>query len=115
MTSVKNLKSSILELLDKHKSENIVEFDLLECKEKLSDWCIVASGTSSRHMQSVADYVYRFLKDKKLKPLLEGDAKSGWIMLEAAGIEVHLFKPELRDYYDLESLMKSDKRPNYIK
>jgi len=114
INNFKEIKAAIEKLLDDKKAEHIVEIDLSSCNSRLSDLCIIASGTSSRHMQSVGDYVYKYLKELKLSPKLEGDAKSGWIMIDAGGIEIHLFKPELRDYYDLESLMKEGKRPSTI-
>ena len=111
MNNIKEVKNNIIKLLDEKKAESIVEIDLSSCNYRLSDSCIIASGTSSRHMQSVADYVYRYLKEQKLSPKIQGNAKSGWVMIDAGGIETHLFKPEFREYYDLESLMKDGKRP----
>jgi ribosome-associated protein len=106
--SIEPIKKEVLKILGEKKSEEIVEFDLSMSQAKLSDSCIIASGTSSRHMQSVADYVYRFLKSQKLHPVIEGNAKCGWVFIEAAGIEIHLFKPELREYYALETLMNTE-------
>ena len=108
---VLEVKSAIMGLLDEKKAENVVEFDLPDNSQKLSDACIIASGTSSRHTHAVADHVYRFLKSKRLHPTIEGTAESGWVMIEATGIEIHLFKPELREYYDLESLLLAAKTP----
>lgn len=104
--------NEILEILADKKAIDIVQIDMKDCNERLSDVCIIASGTSSRHMQSVADYVYRYLKDNVFVPHIEGNAKSGWILIDAGGIEVHMFKPEIREYYNLEELMRSGKRPS---
>lgn len=111
MKTITELKSEILKLLDDKKVENIIEIDVSKSNARLSDVCIIGTGTSSRHTESVADYVYRFLKSEKEHPLLEGSAKTGWVMIESSGIEIHLFKPELREYYDLESIMMEGKRP----
>ncbi len=111
MINTQEIKKDIEKILDDKKAEDIVEIDLSRHLERLSDVCIIASGTSSRHMQSVGDYVYKYLKNLKLAPKIEGDAKSGWILIDAAGVEVHLFKPDLRKYYDLESLMIGGGRP----
>lgn len=108
MTNTSELTRDIVKILDDKKAENIVQIDLSNKTNRLTDVCIVASGTSSRHVQSVADYIYRFLKNGKLHPKMEGTAKSGWVMIEASGVEVHLFKPELREYYDIESLLSND-------
>lgn len=114
MRQISLFKKQVLKILDEKKAENIVEIDMSDNPKKLADMCIVASGTSSRHTQAVADYVYKFLKSEKLHPIIEGTAQSGWVMIEASGLEIHLFKPELREYYDLESLLLSGKTPKEV-
>lgn len=101
----------VLNILDEKKAVNIVKYDTSSYKNRMSDVCIVASGTSSRHMQSVADYVYKQLKCDGFSPYIEGNAKSGWVLIEANGLELHLFKPELREYYNIEELVRSGKKP----
>ena len=101
------VKKSIETLLEDKKAEQIVGIDLSLCANRHSDFCIIASGTSSRHMGSLGEYIYKYLKQIDLEPKMEGNAKNGWVMIDAGGIEVHLFKPDLRDYYDLETLMRS--------
>ena len=113
-TEITKIKTEIVKILDEKKAEDIVEISLTNNSERMSDVCIVASGTSSRHTQAVADYVFRYLKTEKLHPLIEGTAKTGWVMIEASGIEIHLFKPELRKYYDLETLLLSGKTPTEL-
>ncbi|MDR2074726.1 MAG: ribosome silencing factor [Holosporales bacterium] len=103
--------SDVAKILEDRKAINIITVDTRNYQNRLSDVCVIASGTSSRHMQSVADYVYRYLKKAKLNPYIEGKSESGWVLIEASGIEIHLFKPELREYYDLEELLTSGKRP----
>ena len=112
MISLNDLKESVIKILDEKKAEDIVEIDLSSCNARLADCSIIASGTSSRHAQAVADYIYRFLKSQRIKPHLEGTAQTGWIMIEANGIEVHLFKPDLRAYYNLEEILSSGKTPS---
>lgn len=95
-------------LLDK-KIEDIKEFDLSNNSKKLSDFCFIGSGTSARHAQAVADHLYKLFKDTfRIIPNMSGDAKSGWIVVEASGVEVHIFKPDLRKYYDLDELLSLD-------
>ncbi|MDR3030967.1 MAG: ribosome silencing factor [Holosporales bacterium] len=108
---IQDLKTKILKFLDDKKANNIVEIDASSYNSKLSDLCIIASGTSSRHMQSVADNLYKFLKSECLSPKIEGSSSSGWVLIEAFGIETHLFKPEVRTYYDIESLWREVKIP----
>jgi ribosome-associated protein len=111
-----NIQQEIMRILDEKKAENIIEIDTSKLKARITDACIIASGTSSRHMQSIADQLYRVLKQRKQRPLIEGNAKSGWVLLEASGIEIHLFKPELREYYDLEALLsKAFQGPEFEK
>ena len=114
MTAEKSLKDQILKILDEKKATEIVQIDTSSFNARMSDLCIIACGTSSRHMQSVADYIYKFMKSEGLKPHMEGTAKSGWILIESFGIEIHLFKPDLREYYDLESILKDGKKPTDV-
>ncbi|MDR1391047.1 MAG: ribosome silencing factor [Holosporales bacterium] len=100
----REIKGELLQLLFDKKLDDILEIDLLNRGSGFSDVCIIGSGTSSRHAQSIADYVYRFFKSRRLNPIMEGSGKTGWIMIESHGIEIHLFKPEVRQYYDLELL-----------
>jgi ribosome-associated protein len=103
--------SEIVKILEDKKAVDVITVDTRAYQSKLSDVCVITSGTSSRHMQSVADYVYRHLKNAKLNPHIDGKSESGWVLIEASGIEIHLFKPELREYYNLEELLKSGKKP----
>lgn len=104
--------SLILDILDRKKAEDIKTFDMSHNKKRFSDISVICSGTSSRHMQSVADYMYQKLKKAGYKPYLEGNAKSGWVVIEVDSIEIHFFKPELRLYYNLEELLNSGKNPS---
>ena len=101
------MKNIIINLLNDKKVDNISIFDLSQNNQKLMDYCIIGSGTSSRHTQSVAEYLMKLFKSKGIIPNIEGNAKDGWVMVEANGIEVHLFKPDIRNYYDIESLLLS--------
>ncbi|MDR0553111.1 MAG: ribosome silencing factor [Holosporales bacterium] len=101
------LLQGILKILDDKKVVDIARFDMPVSSRKLSNSYVIASGTSARHMQSVADYVYTHLKKGGFFPTVEGNSKSGWMLIEASGIEIHLFKPELREYYNLEELLQA--------
>lgn len=102
----------VLKILDEKKAVDIETFDTSAYKNRMCETCIIASGTSSRHMQSVAEYIYKQLKNDGYSPYMEGNAKSGWVLIEAEGIEIHLFKPEAREYYHIEDLVKSGKKPS---
>jgi ribosome-associated protein len=107
VTQTSSISDAVVKILEEKKACDVITFDLSSCQTKISDTCIIASGTSSRHLQSVADHVYRYLKCKHLHPHMEGKAESGWIIVESHGCEIHLFKPELRAYYALEELLRS--------
>lgn len=100
------LTDKIIKMLDDKKVIDIKMFDVSSYKNRMSETCIIASGTSSRHMQAVADFIYKQLKSDGYHPYIEGNAKSGWVLIETDSIEIHLFKPELREYYNIEELLK---------
>ena len=104
--------NDIINLLNDKKVDNICIFDLSKNSSKLMDYCIIGSGTSSKHTQAVAEYLAKLFKNKGIIPNIEGDAKDGWVTVEANGIEIHLFKPDIRSHYDIESLLLS--LPNVI-
>ena len=101
------MKDIIVNLLTDKKVDNICVFDLSSNGSKLVDYCIIGSGTSSRHTQAVAEYLTKLFKSNGIVPNVEGSAKDGWITVAANGIEVHLFKPDIRSHYDIESLFLS--------
>ena len=106
--SKKITRDEIIKILEDKKAVDIQSYDLQENKTKLSDFCIIASGTSSRHAEGLVDIVRKFLNTtKRQKVHVEGRAQSGWMLLESCGIEVHIFKPELREYYDIDEIMKA--------
>lgn len=108
--NVVNICDNIRALLFDKKVEDIKEFDLSNNNKKLIDTCFIGSGTSSRHAQAVSDHLYKFFKnDLNIIPQISGNAKSGWIVIEALGIEVHIFKPDIRKLYDLETLLTSER------
>ena len=107
------MRSIIVDLLNDKKVDDVCIFDLSNNSNKLIDYCIIGSGMSSKHTQAVAEYLTKLFKSKGIVPNVEGNAKDGWVMVEANGIEIHLFKPDIRSYYDIESLLLS--LPNVTK
>ncbi|MHA1566857.1 MAG: ribosome silencing factor [Alphaproteobacteria bacterium] len=74
-------------------------------KSPMADYLVVASGTSSRHVASLADHLQREIKQHGGKPpRIEGRQRCDWVLVDAGDIVVHLFRPEVRDYYNLEKL-----------
>ncbi len=98
------LLKRILASLDDDKADNIVTIDL-EGRSALCDAAVVASGRSSRHVSAIAEHLARRLKDGGYgtRPIT-GQAQGDWVLVDAGDVIVHLFRPEVRDYYDLEGM-----------
>ena len=98
------LLKRILVSLDDNKAENIVTIDL-EGRSALCDAAVIASGRSSRHVAAMADHLARKLKEAGYgtRPI-SGQGQGDWVLVDAGDVIVHLFRPEVRDYYDLEGM-----------
>lgn len=107
----KQIKDLILEELDNRKAEEIVVIDLAG-KSDIADYMIVASGTSSRHVTSIAEYAMMQLKNNhyEYQPI-QGSEQGSWVVLDAYQVIVHIFQPEVRSYYNLEQLWQDNIRP----
>jgi ribosome-associated protein len=102
--SLKQLERLIHTSLDDHKAEDIVSIDLTG-KSDFADRMIVATGTSARHVSSLADYVVTALKAAGYNAVpVEGRESCDWVLVDAGNIIVHIFKPEARGYYNLEKM-----------
>ena len=99
-----DLLRRILASLDDDKAENVVTIDL-EGRTALCDAAVVASGRSSRHVGAMAEHLARRLKESGYgtRPV-SGQAQGDWVLVDAGDVIVHLFRPEVRDYYDLEGM-----------
>ena len=99
-----DLLKRILTSLDDDKAENIVTIDL-EGRTALCDAAVIASGRSSRHVGAMAEHLARRLKEGGYgtRPI-SGQAQGDWVLVDAGDVIVHLFRPEVRDYYDLEGM-----------
>jgi len=98
------LADMVYYILDKQSAENIVRLDLTG-KSSIADTMIVASGRSNRHVSALSDYIQRGLKEIGLKKLgIEGDKQNDWVLIDAGDVIVHLFRPEVREFYALEKL-----------
>jgi ribosome-associated protein len=99
-----DLLKRILTSLDDDKAENIVTIDL-EGRSALCDAAVIASGRSSRHVSAMADHLARKLKEAGYgtRPI-NGQGQGDWVLVDAGDVIVHLFRPEVRDYYDLEGM-----------
>ena len=94
----------IVGALDDRKAENIKVFDVRK-KQIITDMIVVASATSSPHLKALSSFVQREVKNKNGGTArISGDSESAWIVLDYYDAIVHLFLPEAREYYDIESL-----------
>jgi ribosome-associated protein len=102
------LLSRILSSLDDDKAEEIVTIDLAG-RSSLCDALVVASGRSQRHVASTAEHLARRLKEAGYgSARVEGLPQGDWVLVDAGDVIVHLFRPEVRTYYDLEGMWSVD-------
>ena len=104
MDKISNLKLIIVKTLDINKAQDIVSIDLKD-KSSMADFMIIASGTSSRHIQSLSEQVLEKLKDYGMKnSKIEGKDSSEWKLVDGIDLIVHIFHPEKRKFYELEKI-----------
>lgn len=100
----KTVRDHVLEILGTQSADDIVTIDLAG-KSSIADFMIVASGRSNRHVSALADYVQRGLKELGHAKLgVEGMVQCDWVLIDAGDVILHLFRPEVREYYDLEKM-----------
>ncbi|MGE3713876.1 MAG: ribosome silencing factor [Alphaproteobacteria bacterium] len=94
----------MLHSLDRNKAQDIVSIDL-DGKSDVADRMIVATGTSARHVGALADYVVKVLKDAGHEYVhVEGKENCDWVLVDAGDVVVHIFRPDVRHYYNLEKM-----------
>ena len=99
-----DLKSIILDTLDSNKALDIIFIDLKN-KSSMADYMIVASGTSSRHIQALSEQVLEKLKANGIKnSKIEGKESNDWKLVDGIDLIVHIFNPEKRKFYELEKI-----------
>ena len=107
MDKTSDLKEIIIQTLDSNKAQDIVTIDLKD-KSSMADYMIIASGTSSRHIQSLSEQVLEKLKDNGIKnSKIEGKESTEWKLVDGIDLIVHIFHPEKRKFY--ENDIKSNK------
>ena len=103
-----NIKDSIKKILDNNKAQNIISIDLKN-KSYIADYMIIASGTSSRHLQSLSENLVTELKKIGLTNCrIEGKDSTDWKLVDAHDVIVHLFHPDKREFYDLEKMWSEE-------
>lgn len=107
-TSVKKLLTSVIGSLEDDKAIEIHTIDLKN-KSSIADFMVVASGRSSRQVAAIAGHLVQRLKEEKLVvPRTEGLPQADWVLIDAGDVIVHVFRPEVRDYYSLEKMWSAD-------
>ncbi|NSM56454.1 ribosome silencing factor [Wolbachia endosymbiont of Atemnus politus] len=96
------IKSTIVSVIDQNKGHDIVTFDV-QNKTVIAKYMIIASGDSSRHVRALAEHIIESLKQHD-KINVEGMDEGNWVVLNFQGIMVHIFRPEVREYYKIEEL-----------
>ena len=98
----------IINSLDDDKAENILTIPL-RGKSTMADYMVVASGASSRQVAAMAEHIEFKLKQNKIDILgLEGLRQADWVLIDANDVIVHLFRPEVREFYGLERMWADD-------
>ncbi|MDA8822356.1 ribosome silencing factor [Candidatus Pelagibacter bacterium] len=105
---ISDIKLSIEKILDDNKAENITSINLKN-KSYIADYMVIASGTSSRHLQSLSEILVSELKKLGLNGCrMEGRESNDWKLVDAHDIIVHIFNPEKREFYNLEKMWSEE-------
>lgn len=98
----------VLQSLDDAKAEQTIAIDITG-KSPLADQMVVTSGRSSRHVAAVADQIVKALREHGFgKPRIEGLPHADWVLVDGGDVIVHIFRPEVREFYNLEKMWQAD-------
>ena len=98
----------VLQSLEDAKAEQTVSIDIAG-KSSLADHMVVTSGRSNRHVSAVADQVVKALRDNGFtKPRIEGLPHADWVLVDGGDVIVHIFRPEVREFYNIEKMWQAD-------
>ena len=106
MNNEEKILKIVVQTLDENKADDIVTVDLNGISS-IASHMVVASGTSQRHVASLAEKVVENLKKEGFRASVEGAEKADWVLIDAFDVIVHLFKPEVRAFYNLEKMWQS--------
>ncbi len=103
------LTDKILHWLDEAKAEQLVKIDLAG-KSPMGDFMVIASGNTTRHVGAIADLLQRKLKaEGHGRVRVEGNDTCDWVLIDTGDVIVHVFRPEVRDFYNLEKMWTADR------
>lgn len=104
----KHLKNLIIDMLENNKAEDVIEIDLPK-DTAIADFMFIASGRSSRQVAAIAENLMRSLKNEGYKSVnIEGLNQGDWVLIDAGDAIIHVFRPEVREFYNLERIWSSD-------
>ena len=102
--STAELRRTVIAALEELKAKDVREIDV-RGKTSIADLLVIASGTSARHVKSIADEVVKFAKQAGVMPLgVEGEQEAEWVLVDLGDVIVHVMLPRIREFYGLERL-----------
>ena len=108
---VETLLKTVLAAVEELKAKDVVQIDV-RGKSSVCDFMVIASGTSTRHVKSIADEVVRFAKKLDVMPLgVEGEREAEWVLVDLGDVVVHVMLPRVREFYALERLWSVGDQP----
>ena len=109
--STEALLATVRDAVEELKARDVVEIDV-RGKSSVTDFMVIASGTSTRHVKSVADEVIKFAKNLDVMPLgVEGEREAEWVLVDLGDVIVHVMLPRVREFYALERLWTVGDQP----
>lgn len=103
-----DLLDAVTDCLDSHKAEDIISIDL-SGKSSFADHMVIASGRSQRQVAALTDYLVRDLKRMGHRDIVvQGLEQADWVLIDAGDVVVHLFRPEVRSFYNLDKMWGTD-------
>ena len=109
--SVETLLKTVHAAVEELKGKDTIEIDV-RGKSSVCDYMVIVSGTSSRHVKSIADEVVRFAKKLDVMPLgVEGEREAEWVLVDLGDVVVHVMLPRVREFYALERLWTVGDQP----
>ncbi len=103
-----DIKNNIEKILDDNKAQNIISIDLKN-KSYIADYMVIASGTSSRHLQALSEILVSQLKKLGINNCnIEGKDSNDWKLVDTQDVIIHIFHPEKREFYDLEKMWSEE-------